>query len=185
MQPYMNYSSQIPMQAMNSQAELLQRQVANLQNQLAQTQAQYQQMASQQQMPTIQQNQMGQQSGTGLTTYIVENFDNITANSVPMDNNGALFVKQDGSEIQLRKWSADGTITPTSYFPQNSPQKENAENLPPNNSELKIGLNDETTQALMDRFDTITNMIDALNQNISQLKPQTRVRATKKEADSE
>lgn len=184
MQPYMNYSSQIPMQAMNSQAELLQRQVANLQNQLAQTQAQYQQMASQQQMPTIQQNTMTQQN-TGVTTYIVENFDNITAKNVPMDDNGALFVKQDGSEIQLRRWSADGTITPTSYFPQNSTQKENVDNLPPNNSELKIGLNDETTQAFMDRFDTITNMIDALNQNISQLKPQTRVRATKKEADSE
>jgi hypothetical protein len=136
-------------------------------------------------MPMAQQNPTAQPNTAGVTTYIVENFDNITAKNVPMDDNGALFVKRDGSEIQLRRWSADGTITPTSYFPQNLPQNENAENLPQNNSELKIGLNDEATQAFMDRFDTITNMIDALNQNISQLKPQTKARATKKEADSE
>lgn len=69
-----------------------------------------QQVQLQQMVPT-------QMSGAnqGLIARLVDSFDSITANDVPM-NGGALFVKNDGSMIEYRSWKADGTISKTSYL---------------------------------------------------------------------
>lgn len=59
-----------------------------------------------------------QMSGS-LAGRIVDSFDSITADLVPMDNLGAVFIKSDGSEIQRRVWGNDGIIKITSYLAQN------------------------------------------------------------------
>lgn len=48
---------------------------------------------------------------------IVNDFSQITANDVPMNGMGAFFFKQDGKEIQLRSWAANGTIQTTIFKP--------------------------------------------------------------------
>ena len=56
---------------------------------------------------------------------IVDNFEAITANDVPMDGNGAVFIKRDGSEIQVRSWSANGTISRSVFKPVLSDEGKN------------------------------------------------------------
>jgi len=59
--------------------------------------------------------QQYQQAPTGISTRIVDDFNSLSANDVPMDGNGAIFIKRDGSEIQWRNWAANGTIVTTPY----------------------------------------------------------------------
>lgn len=56
---------------------------------------------------------------------IVDNFEAISANDVPMDGNGAVFIKRDGSEIQVRSWSANGTISRSVFKPVLSDEGKN------------------------------------------------------------
>lgn len=79
-----------------------------LQNPYAERLAQMQQ-TYQQQMPVPVQ---------GISGRIVEDFNAIVANDVPMDGFGAIFVKSDGSEIQRRVWTKDGTIATTRFKAQ-------------------------------------------------------------------
>lgn len=80
---------------------------------------QFQQQSNIQQ-PMIQQN-------NSLIGRFVDDFSTITANDVPMQN-PATFIKNDGSEIQIRGWNASGTISTTVYKPVVSGQDDNAEN---------------------------------------------------------
>lgn len=48
---------------------------------------------------------------------IVEDFNLITANDVPMNGEPATFLKRDMSEIQLRAWNANGQIQTISFKP--------------------------------------------------------------------
>ena len=73
-----------------------------------------------------QQLQPVQQHTPGLIGRIVENFDAITANDVPMDGNGAVFVKNDGSEIQIRNWTSQGTIATSRFKPVQNAQVDNS-----------------------------------------------------------
>ena len=76
----------------------------NAQQRLAQMEQQYPQFAQPMQFqPQISQH-------LGLNGAIVDDFGVISANDVPMDGNGAIFIKKDGSEIQLRNWTANGKI---------------------------------------------------------------------------
>ena len=68
-----------------------------------------------------------------LSGKLVSNFKEVTANDVPMDGSIAAFIKNDGTEIQLRAWKADGTIATTRFKPilenkieDTAPSKENA-----------------------------------------------------------
>ena len=53
----------------------------------------------------------------GLNGKVVDNFNMITANDVPMDNFGAIFVKVDGSEIQRKFWDRNGRIVTAVFKP--------------------------------------------------------------------
>lgn len=76
---------------------------------------QYQQSLQIPQQPQQQMTPM--QQTVGLNGKIVDDFNILNANDVPMDGNGAFFVKHDGTEIQWRNWAANGTIITTSYKP--------------------------------------------------------------------
>lgn len=62
-------------------------------------------------------NMSGVFSPNNMSGKIVDDFNSITASDIPMDGNPATFIKRDGSEIQLRTWTSNGTISTTSYKP--------------------------------------------------------------------
>lgn len=62
----------------------------------------------------------------------------------------ALFPKNDLSEIYLKSWTANGTIQTIVFKPV---QNQQTENLPSTQSEMKIGLSDDATEAFMKRFE--------------------------------
>ena len=101
----------------------------NAQQRLAQMEQQYPQFSQQNYMQPTQMSGANQQQ-VGLNGRIVDDFNILSANDVPMDGNGAIFVKKDGSEIQLRNWTANGTIQTTSYKPILEPNSENGTNIP-------------------------------------------------------
>jgi hypothetical protein len=53
-----------------------------------------------------------------LNGRITDDFSNIGASDIPMDNIGATFIKSDGTEIMRKVWCNDGTIRTTVYKPQ-------------------------------------------------------------------
>lgn len=129
---------------------------------LAQLQAQQAQMQSQQ--PNI----IGKS---------VNDFVEITANDVPMDGRYAIFPKNDMSEIQIKTWGADGKIQTISYKPiigeNNTPTV--------NNDIMQVNIPDELINAIMARFDDITERLDKMDKTI---KPSTTSR-TKKEGNAD
>lgn len=160
MNPYQNYS-QVPMMnpnfnnTMNNYVSNLQNQIATMQNQIQN----YQQALNNIQQPQIQQSpQM-----MGISTQIVDSFDSISANSVPMDNNGAIFALRDGSEIQTRRWTPDGKIATTSYKPILDDFGTSMDNSPKNSEKLKIGLSDEVSEVLQNIVDKLNVIEDTLN----------------------
>lgn len=114
------------------------------------------------QLQNMQQPQMMQQPvqrQIGINGAVVEDFGIITANDVPMDGNGAVFIKRDGSEIQIRNWTANGTIA-TSVF---KPVK--MEDMSKTSDNLPNGLEALYT-TFEDKFNQLFNKIDKLEESM-------------------
>lgn len=167
MQPFNPYLQQ-PMQN-NSYTQTLQNQINYLQNQLQQ----YQNSAQLAQQQTVQSNTV--QNVNGINTQLVDDFSSISANSVPMDNNGALFVKKDGTEIQSRRWTPDGKIITIAYFPQIDSETENT-----SSSEMKLQESTFTnfTDVFNEQINKVFDRLDILEDIITNPRPK---RTTKKE----
>lgn len=180
MQQFANYY-QPNMQVLNNQEMQLQRQISNLQSQLQQTQALQSQMSQiQQQYPNMQAVQQPIQQNNGISTNVIDDFANISIDSIPMDNNGAFFVKRDGSEIQLKRWNGNGQIVTTSYLPI---VDSGADNSIPNENKPQITLSEEDTEVFRRHFSEITDRLDMIENVLSNFKQQKPVgRPSKKEA---
>lgn len=87
-------------------------------------QAQFQPQYQPQFMPSFQQPQQPTIFGK-----FISDFGTITANDVPMTGSAAVFVKNDGSEIQTRAWNSNGTISTTTYKPISDNKTEQTENV--------------------------------------------------------
>lgn len=113
-QPYSMNNNYMPYQnGMYQQPQMYPQQMQNPQmDRLAQLQAMQQSLQPAQMQPAYQ----------GLFGRVVDDFGAITANDVPMNGLGAVFIKKDGSEVQIRSWTANGTIATTSYMPVLEPQ---------------------------------------------------------------
>lgn len=132
-------------------------------------------MAQLQQYQQSLQPQVQQQSQQiGLNCRIVDDFNSIVANDVPMDGNGAFFAKRDGSEIQHRNWSSNGTIQTTVYKPVQQENSVEATNIPQND----FNALNEDVRALRD---DILARLDAIEKSIS--KPGTRAKKAEVNAD--
>lgn len=157
MQYYPNYYQTIANQEAN-----IQRQIEGLTQQLQQTQnLRNQMMQYQNQQIPIQQNNSQIQP---ISTQFVDDFDTISVNSIPMDNQGALFVKRDGTEIQMKRWNSNGQIVSTSYLPQ---IQNSVANSSTDNEKSKFGLSEdfvatfkEQMQAVMDRLDMLEDVVN-------------------------
>lgn len=114
----------------------------------------------------------------GMVTRIVDNFESITANDVPM-NGGAIFIKNDGSELQWRAWHSDGTIKTSVYLPQKSIL---------DNQTIKSSIEEEKLkfEPFTQRFDLFQEKIDSLSDKIDEiLKQKTTTRGKKEVASDE
>ena len=101
-----------------------------------------------------------QQNYPGLFGRIVDDFNLITANDVPMNGGGAVFIKKDGSEIQIRSWTANGTIATTSYSPVLEVNNAEANISTPNEKELKFGELATLIGAVSEKVDSLTMRLD-------------------------
>ena len=158
-----------------------------LQQRFYQQPQQYQQM-QQLQQPTqqIQQPQFQSQQLPQLIGRPVNQVEEITANDVPMNAPYALFPKSDLSEIYLKSWTANGTIQTIAFKPV---QMNQADNSLRTQSELKIGLTEDVTQALMSQFEELKNKIDRLEQSMSgssgTIRTKSKTSTVKKDGESE
>lgn len=120
----------------------------------------------------------------------VDNFDVITANDVPMGSK-AVFVKNDGSEIQVRAWGKMGNIEMTSYLPVLDVKNENMDK---SSGEMGKSQN-ETFNAVTDGFNAafteLKEQIAELDAKFDKLESKFDNRTakttsrTKKESDGE
>lgn len=133
--------------------------------------------------PQIQPQEQPQQQSQqiGLNCRVIDDFNAIVANDVPMDGNGAVFMKRDASEVQWRNWAANGTIQTTVYKPvQPENQSENA-NIPQidfnalNDGIMALGNN------IIERIDKLEKSLD----NSSSKTTKASTRAKKEVVDDE
>lgn len=132
------------------------------------------QMNQQQFQPQIQPQMQAQQQHIGLNCRVVDDFSMITANDVPMDGNGAVFMRKDASEVQWRNWTANGTIQTTVYRPVQPENQSEGANIP----QMDFNALNEDVRAL--REDILTRL-DAIEKSVS--KPSARNKKTEVSAD--
>lgn len=116
---------------------------------------------------------------SGIAGKVVNDFNEIVANDVPMNGSYAFFVKNDMSEIQARAWSADGKIVPIVFKPYFAQQPNNV------TAETKQGLfgaDSDVTDTFMKRFDDIQARLESIEDIFSK---QTAGSRRKKEVDPE
>ena len=80
-------------------------------NQYGMMQPNYQMQYQPQQMQQVQTQQ-------NLPCRYTNDFNSLTANEIPMDGNYAVFLKNDMSEVQLKKWNANGGIDTLIFAPK-------------------------------------------------------------------
>lgn len=141
-------------------------------------------MQMEQQYPQyVQQNQFMQQpvqqnQTQGINCVVVDDFNAISANDVPMDGKGAVFMLRDGSQIQWRNWSANGTIQTIPYSPV---QKENIiddTNIP----QMDFNALNEDVRALREDIKGVREMIEK-SMNAPAAKTSQRGKKTEVSAD--
>lgn len=76
-----------------------------------------------------------QNQSQGVFGRVVDSFDTISANDVPMSGEPTTFVKRDLSEVQVRMWSPNGQIMTTSFKPIQSEKVAEVVNV--SNNEIK------------------------------------------------
>lgn len=99
----------------------------------------------------------------GLMARMVDDFNIITANDVPMDGNGAVFIKKDGSEIQIRNWTAQGTIATSVFKPVKTGQPKEVST---SSDKIEIRLPDDVVDMLQKNFEGINKRFDELEKSI-------------------
>lgn len=144
-------------------------------NQYQNFQPPYQQNMVQNQIQPPQ--QQFQQMSVGLNGRFVDDFSTLSANDVPMDGSGAVFIKRDASEIQWRNWAANGTIVTTSYKPILEKNNQECANIP----QMDLNTLYEDVKALRGE---ITERFDRLEKSINSPTAKTSGKV-KKEVDSE
>ena len=127
----------------------------------------------------LNQQSMSQQNMNQVPTMITNDFSNISVNNIPMDNNGALFIKSDRSEIVSKHWMPDGTVQTTLYLPQ---IENTVENVSSETIERQNDAFNEFTRAFDEKINTLFNRLDTIEDLLS-VKPTKRT--TKKEVSAD
>lgn len=112
-----------------------------------------------QMQPTQMSGANQQNQPQGIIGRVVNDFNEITANDVPMNGVSAVFPKSDMSEIQLRTWAANGTIQAITYKPILEQNQADDTNIPQNdftalNKDMKT-----LREEILDRLDGLEKSI--------------------------
>lgn len=169
MQAYPNYST--PM--MNNPYQNGYNPMLSPQQRLQQMEMQYPQFS--QQNPFVQQ---PVQQPQGIVGKIVNDFSELTANDVPMNGSAAFFPKADGSELQVRSWTANGTIQTVVYKPVLDQNQSEATNIP----QMDFNALNEDMKALREDIKGVREMIEK-SMNVPTSKPNQRGKKTEVNAD--
>lgn len=119
--------------------------------------------------PYMNQQQYGiqpQMQTMGMSGRFVNDFNEVGANDVPMDGKYATFIKNDLSEIQMRKWNANGIIESLSYKPFNVPIATQTTNVSTNNQKFDIGAFNERLEGIENAIAMLSEKIDKTNKPI-------------------
>lgn len=134
------------------------------------------------QQTQFQQQVMPQQI-MGLNGRYVDDFSTLSANDVPMDGNGAIFIKKDKSEIQLKNWTANGTIATTHFKPVTEQGTESNINM----SQINLNGLYEDMRALRgeiaERFDRLEKSM--INSTIPTINSTTKATVSKIKKETE
>lgn len=108
---------------------------------------------------SLQQPQIPQSQPQGLIGKVVNDFAEITANDVPMNGVSAVFPKADLSEVQLRTWTANGTIQAITYKPILEQNPQESTNILQNDfTALNEGIN-AFREEILSRLDSIEKLV--------------------------
>lgn len=133
------------------------------------------------QMGQYQQNlqpaQIQQVQQQGIVGKIVNDFSELTANDVPMNGSAAFFPKADGSELQVRSWTPNGTIQTIVYKPIQPENHSNDTNIP----QMDFNALNEDVRALRE---DILARLDSIEKSVAIPATKATTRA-KKGADEE
>lgn len=114
----------------------------------------------------------------GIIGRVVNDFNEITANDVPMNGNAAFFPKADGSELQVRSWAANGTIQTVVYKPILEQNQADGTNIPQNDfTALNDGINAFREEIL--------SRLDNIEKSVGNIPTKTSSRAKKGDSDNE
>jgi hypothetical protein len=91
-------------------------------------------------MPVYQQANLRSTDLHGLPGKIINSYNEITPNDVPMNGSVGVFLQSDYSCIYAKAWTSDGTITTVKYVPEKSPQQESKPE--PSNDDIMKQLDD-------------------------------------------
>lgn len=97
-----------------------------------------------------------QQQPQGIVGKIVNDFSELTANDVPMNGSAAFFPKADGSELQVRSWTANGTIQTVVYKPVQPENTTDGTNI----QQIDFNALNEDMRALREDIKGVREMIE-------------------------
>lgn len=169
----MNQFNPYSQQMMNSPYQNGYNPMLSPQQRLAQMEMQYPQFSQQNQFMQ----QPVQQQTQGIVGKIVNDFSELTANDVPMNGSAAFFPKADGSELQVRSWTANGTIQTVVYKPVQLENTSDGANIP----QMDFNALNEDVRALREDIKGVREIIE---KSMNTLTSKTTARA-KKGADEE
>lgn len=127
-----------------------------------------------QQIQAIQQPQMQQAQRNGLPGRCVNDEKDIIASEVPMDGGCAIFPKNDFSELYVKTWSNNGTISTIVFKPV---LNENPNKLSNSEEKLKFDLSDDARKAIKEYTDTLFDKMEELEAKIDKSQSKTSVRS--------
>ena len=169
-----NYPNYYPNNQMNGYQPMYGQQYQNFQ-------PPYQQNMPQTQ-PQMQVPQQQPQQTSGMNALVVDDFSLLSANDVPMDGSGAVFIKRDGSEIQWRRWGNMGNIEMTSYKPILEQNNKEGTNIPKMDLNMLYEDVKSLREEISERFDRLEKSMTGPSIKSSARSSNSR---TKKEADAE
>lgn len=126
------------------------------QQRLMQMEQQYPQFAQQNQYMMPTQMAGAAQQPQGIVGKIINDFSELTANDVPMNGSAAFFPKADGSEMQARAWTANGTIQTVIYKPVQPENSAEGTNIP----QMDFNALNEDVKALREDIKGVKEMIE-------------------------
>lgn len=104
-----------------------------------------------------------QNQSQGVFGKVVDSFDTISANDVPMSGEPTTFVKRDLSEVQVRMWSPNGQIMTTSFKPSESKNDVQMTNVSTNEIKSLYETLDSLQTGLNARLDKIEEYFSKQN----------------------